>query len=166
MKVSISVMAAAAACSVLAGEAAASIPPPTWTPPTWTGPAKVCGEGFVLKLGAGETVRQGYPTVGVIRYAVETAKGVVEITEYWAASTPAVAPEAEDRPGGKLRPFADFGQAIAGYVFTPDDGKGLPVSVIFRGGEPAAWTGRDLGALLKRIDFNRGPVEGCTEPTR
>lgn len=163
-----SVLAAAAVFGVPAGSAQASVPPPAWVQPTWTGPAKVCGEGFAFEAIEGETVRQGYPSVGVIRYWVETPKGRVDIAELWAASGSEISPEFEDRPGGRLYaalPAANDRLAVS-YAFRPAAKDGLPVDVTFGSGGQGSWTGKDFDGVLKRIDFARIERTGCAAPDK
>lgn len=171
MKFSIPVLAAMVACSVLAGEAGASIPPPAWKPATWTGAGKVCAEGFAFDLRAGETARQGYPSVGRIAYTIETPNGRVGIVELWAAGPPEVAPESEDRPGGKLYPLPSRSNLVdadtaAEYLFKPDDAGGLPVSVHFYRSDGKTWSPAALDDVLKRIDFARVARSGCVAPDK
>lgn len=157
------VAAATVFAGLLAVGADASIPPPTWEAPTWAGPAKVCGDAFAFDLRAGEAAVQTYPSTGKIRYGLTTAKGRVVVAELWNISPPEVAPESEDRPGGKLHPLVAKEGEPVGYLFLPADEKGLPVEVHFHGD---AWAARDFDWVLKRIDFGRARRDGCTEPVR
>lgn len=157
------VAAATVAAALLAAGAEASIPPPAWQAPTWSGPARVCGEAFAFDLASGEEAVQTYPSTGKIRYGLTTAKGRVVVAELWNTGPPEVAPESEDRPGGRLHPLAEKAGEPVGYLFLPTAEKGLPVEVHFHGD---AWTPKDFDGVLKRLDFGREPRDACTEPVR
>lgn len=165
------VLFAAVAALALPGAATASVPPSTWKPATWTGPAKVCAEGFAFDLQAGETARQGWPSVGRIAYQVETAKGRLSVIELWAAGPPEVRGRAEVRPGGRLYPLTEASRlvdadTVAEYLFKPKGDNGLPVTVHFYRADGVDWAPVDLEAVLNRIDFARLVRPDCTAPDK
>ena len=143
--------------------AAASIPPIGWVGPRWNGPGLLCASGFTLDLEAGERATQGYPSVGQIRFTVESPSGTFEIVEDWFSGRLYPDRRAVRRlPGGTLYRLLgkDDGQGRA-FLFMPANAK-IPTVVRF-GARDGGKSALNEKKVLRRIGFATTKQAGCLE---
>lgn len=158
---------ATALLAVLSAAAGAGVPPPAWKAPTWVGPGLLCGSAFALRLEEGERAVQGFPTVGVVPYTIESGGARFGIVEDWFS--------AEDYRGRKrLRvmtngtlfalPARGADPAGATYLFVPKAEKALKFTLAFYAGLPGRTQPlpeRRQEAVLDRIAFATAEPTTC-----
>jgi hypothetical protein len=157
----------------------ASVPPASWKPATYVGPGLLCGDGFTLRMNAGETATMGFASEGYVPLYVKSNGGEFGIISY-AVNRPTLDMTLiARRTGGTIsvvdrviRSFASGVGKRKSYWFQPADVSRPPFSLDFYeavsgsggwGEFPAA----SYQAVVERLEF-AAPGEGaaCLAPAR
>ena len=158
---SLALALAAAVMLSLPRDAEASVPPPDWSPPTWRGPGLLCASGFMLQLDAGEQVVQGFPSVGLIPFSIESEGASFRVVENWFGPR-----DYRDRrlirtiSGGRLYSARGYGGPI--YLMMPhdrDEGRTILVEISL---PPSI--GAEAERVLRRVTLPTADTSQCLRP--
>lgn len=145
----------------------ASVPPVGWKGPKWSGPGLLCQPSFTLRLAAGETAEQQYPSVGLIRYLVRSDKGVFEVAEDWYRRPFEGRELVEKRREGTLSKVTEAGWKRT-YVFHSERSN-LPILVQFDPlltREPSFVGRKAEKSVLDRVSLAKTDPRDCLEPVK
>lgn len=150
-----------------------SVPPPNWAPPVYNGPGVFCGDGFNLRLEAGETATVSFPSEGYEPVYVRAHDGFFGVVVY-GYNRPDIEKSllTKTKYGDvyivdRIVKAASSGVPIRrSYWFEPAD-KSAPFSLIFydavpgKGGWDTFPPSKYL-AMVKRLSFAaESPTKAC-----
>lgn len=155
------------AATFASSTAVASVPANDWKPPTFHGPGLLCASAFTLKLQEGEKAVQGFPSVGVVPYTVESGATRFGVVEDWFSGDKYEGRKLfAKKVGGNIYTLkrVPSDTPAQGYLFVPASKKALKFTLAFYTGNTGNLDKNGKGlqsSLLARIAFRSGEPLDC-----